>query len=215
MTCRFRRICAAIPESSAVADGPFVGTPPGASPLPQVRRTPVGAGLLAKRPVQAVHIPLKKHSISPFAKVGKLLAVAALRPLQASKVCFKGTGKTGGSLSVNQQCPHKRCRPQSRQSGRAAVAAGHAGDDDVAGAAVPAGRVLHLQHCPVHRRAAGVRLCLAPAGFRGVSDHFAGGDAVAPGIERGLHAGGDAPRPGRSRGRRQGDPGVRRGGDRR
>ncbi|MCY1402833.1 hypothetical protein D9M71_179920 [compost metagenome] len=164
---------------------------------------------------QATHILLKNRSISPFAKVGKLLAVAALRPLQASKVCFKGTGKTGGSLSVNQQCPHKRCRPQSRQSGRAAVAAGHAGDDDVAGAAVPAGRVLHLQHCPVHRRAAGVRLRSATAGFRGVSDHSAGGNVTSPGVERGLHAGGDAPRSGRSCRRRQGDPGLRRGGDRR
>jgi hypothetical protein len=57
--------------------------------------------------VHVTHIPLKKRSISPFAKVGRLLAVAALRPLQASKVCFKGTGKTGGSLSVNQQCPQQ------------------------------------------------------------------------------------------------------------
>jgi len=57
--------------------------------------------------VQAIHIPQKKTSVSPFAKVGRLLAVAALRPLQASKVCFKGTGKTGGSLSVNQQCPQQ------------------------------------------------------------------------------------------------------------
>ena len=111
-----------------------------------------------------------------LAKVGRLLAVAALRLLQASKVCFKGTGKTGGSLSVNQHCTHKRCRLQSGQSGCAAVAAGHAGDDDVADAAVPAGRVLHVQHCLVDRGVAGLRLRLAAAGFCGVPDHSAGGD---------------------------------------
>jgi hypothetical protein len=146
---------------------------------------------------QAAHIPLKNRSISPFAKVGKLLAVAALRSLQASKVCFKGTGKAGGSLSVNQQCPHKRCRFKSGQSGRAVVAAAHVGDDDVANPDVLAGRVLHVQHRAVDCRLAGLRIRLAATGFCGASDHSAGGDVAAIGAERGLYAGGNAPRSGR------------------
>ncbi|MFJ5286272.1 hypothetical protein ACIP66_20800 [Pseudomonas sp. NPDC088429] len=87
--------------------------------MPEIEYLPVGAAegcdlLIFKKPDQKIAAfgssYRERVGAAIFfvcAKVGRLLAIAAVRLLWASKVCFKGTRKTGGSLSVTQQCPHK------------------------------------------------------------------------------------------------------------
>lgn len=143
--------------------------------------------------------------------------------IPASKVCSaltygrhtQGRGVESGSHATDQQCAQQPGGAGARQPRRADPAAGHAGDDDPADPAIPAGRAVHLQHRPVHRRPAGMRVRPAAAGLRRVPDHPAGGDPVAPGAERCLDPRGAAPRPRRPWRRGQGDPGLRRSGDRR